>query len=256
VVDPRISVINERLSRTRRIIAVSSGKGGVGKSMVATTLALTLARSACKVGLFDLDFTSPSTHIILNAPKAQPKEEKGIVPPAVHGLEYMSLVYFVGDNPVPLRGTDVSNALIELLSVTKWGTLDFLVIDMPPGIGDAVLDLVRLIRRIEFLIVTTPSLLAFETVKKQVNLLCELKMPIIGIIENMKMNKANVVHVETEKLGLRYLGAIPFDPQVEDAIGNVTSMMSTAVGKVIQEVGKNAILAEKRERQRWVALKR
>jgi ATP-binding protein involved in chromosome partitioning len=248
VVDPRISVINERLSRTRRIIAVSSGKGGVGKSMVATALALTLAGNGCRVGLFDLDFTSPSTHIILNAPRVQLKEEKGIVPPTVHGLEYMSLVYFVGDKPAPLRGVDVSNALIELLSVTKWGTLDFLVIDMPPGIGDAVLDLVRLIKRIEFLIVTTPSLLAFETVKKQVSLLCELKMPIIGVVENMKMDKANGIQAATEKLGLRYLGAIPFDPQVEDAIGNETRLMSTAVGRVIREVGKNVILAKKGER--------
>ena len=73
------------------------------------------------------------------------KKNKGIVPPTVEGLAYMSLVYFVGDNPAPLRGADVSNALIELLSVTQWGKLDFLVIDMPPGIGDAVLDLVRLL---------------------------------------------------------------------------------------------------------------
>jgi ATP-binding protein involved in chromosome partitioning len=216
--------------------------------MVATALALTLARNGCRVGLFDLDFTSPSTHIILNAPRVQLKEEKGILPPSVHGLEYMSLVYFVGDKPAPLRGADVSNALIELLSVTRWGTLDFLVIDMPPGIGDAVLDLVRLTRRIEFLIVTTPSLLAFETVKKQVNLLCELKMPIIGIVENMKMDKASGVQVETEKLGLRYLGAIPFDPQVEDAIGNETRLLTTAVGKTIQEVGKSVILVEQRGR--------
>jgi len=245
VVDPRTSVIDERLSRTRRIIAVSSGKGGVGKSIVATALALTLSRNGCRVGLFDLDFTGPSTHIILNAPRVQLKEEKGIVPPTVRGLEYMSLVYFVGDNPAPLRGADVSNALIELLSVTRWGTLDFLVIDMPPGIGDAVLDLVRLIKRIEFLIVTTPSLLAFETVKKQVKLLCELKMPIIGIVENMKMDKAYGVQVETEKLGLRYLGTIPFDPQVEGAIGNETRLLSTALGKTIQEVGKNVIIAKK-----------
>ena len=249
MVDPRISVINERLCRTRRIIAVSSGKGGVGKSIVATALALTLARSGCRVGLFDLDFTGPSTHIILNAEKVPLKEEKGIVPPKVHGLEYMSLVYFVGDNPAPLRGVDVSNALIELLSVTQWGTLDFLVIDMPPGIGDAVLDLVRLIKRIEFLIVTTPSLLAFETVKKQVELLCELKMPIIGVVENMKMSKGDSVQVETRKLGLRYLGAIAFDPLVEDAIGNQTKLLSTVVGKTIKEIAENAILTEKRERQ-------
>jgi ATP-binding protein involved in chromosome partitioning len=247
VIDPRTSVINERLARISRIIAVSSGKGGVGKSMVATTLALTLARNGCKVGLFDLDFTSPSTHIILNAQNTQLKEEKGIIPPTVHGLEYMSLVYFVGDNPAPLRGADVSNALIELLAVTQWGKLDFLIIDMPPGIGDAVLDLVRLIKRIEFLIVTTPSLLAFETVKKQVSLLCALKMPIIGVIENMKMDKAKGIAEETGKLRLKFLGEIPFDPQVEDAIGDVEKLLNTAIGKKIRQVADNNILSEKRE---------
>jgi ATP-binding protein involved in chromosome partitioning len=210
--------------------------------MVATALALTLARSGCLVGLFDLDFTGPSTHIILGAQKVELKEEKGIVPPSVQGLEYMSLIYFVGDKPAPLRGADVSNAIIELLAVTQWGTLDYLVIDMPPGIGDAVLDLVRLIKHIEFLIVTTPSLLAFETVKKQVEILCELNMPIIGLVENMKMDKANCVQGETEKLGLRYLGAIPFDPQVEEAIGNEMKLTKTAVGKEIQGIAKKFIL--------------
>ena len=247
MVDPRTSVISQRLSGISRIIAVSSGKGGVGKSMVATTLALTLAKKGCKVGLFDLDFTSPSTHIILGAENVQLKEEKGIIPPTVHGLEYMSLVYFVGDNPAPLRGADVSNALIELLSVTQWGELDFLIIDMPPGIGDAVLDLVRLVKRIEFLIVTTPSLLAFETVKKQVNLLWELKMPIIGVIENMKMDKEKGIQVGTGKLGLKFLGEIPFDPQVEDAIGDEAKLLNTAVGKKIHQVAAISILAEKRE---------
>ena len=247
VVDPRTSVINTRLSRISRIIAVSSGKGGVGKSMVATTLALTLAQSGCKVGLFDLDFTSPSTHIILGAQNVQPKEEKGLIPPTVDGLEYMSLVYFVGDNPAPLRGADVSNALIELLAVTQWGALDFLVIDMPPGIGDVILDVVRLVERIEFLIVTTPSLLAFETVKKQVALLCQLKMSIVGVIENMKMDKAEGIAVETENLGLKYLGAIPFDSQVEDAIGNEAKLLTTAIGTKLQQITKSTILAEKRE---------
>ena len=242
MVDPRTSVINKRLAKIKRIIAVSSGKGGVGKSLVATTLALTLAHEGCKVGLFDLDFTSPSTHIILNAEKTQPKEDKGIVPPIVHGLEYMSLVYFSGDNPAPLRGADVSNALIELLSVTQWGTLDFLVIDMPPGIGDVILDLLRLVNRIEFLIVTTSSLLAFETVKKQVNLLCELKAPIIGVVENMKMTKTNRVKEETEKLGLRFLAEVSFDPKVEDAIGDETRLLETSIGKTIKQVVKKSIL--------------
>ena len=241
MIDPRTSVITERLAHIGRIVAVSSGKGGVGKSMVATALALSLAREGCQVGLFDLDFTGPSTHIILGTPSnLQPKEKKGIVPPNFEGLSYMSLVYYVGDNPAPLRGADISNALIELLSVIQWGTLDFLVIDMPPGIGDAVLDLIRLVRRIEFLIVTTPSLLAFEVVKKQVSLLCELQMPIVGVVENMKMDRANDVELAVQKLGLRYLGAIPYDAAVEAAIGNPQKLLETAIGQTLGQIKKAA----------------
>jgi ATP-binding protein involved in chromosome partitioning len=236
MVDARTSIIKERLKRISRIIAVSSGKGGVGKSLVATTLALTLARKGCRVGLFDLDFTSPSTHIILGAKDAQPKEEKGIVPPVVKGLEYMSLVYYCGDNAAPLRGADVSNALIELLAVTRWSQLDYLVIDMPPGIGDAVLDLIRLVKRVEFLIVTTPSRLAFETVKKQLSLLQELKMPIIGVIENMKMNSAQSIQQQTEKLGIAFLGEIPYDWKVEEAIGDEKKLLGTALAQKVKEI--------------------
>ena len=238
MVDPRISVINERLKRISRIIAVSSGKGGVGKSLIATTLALTLARKGCKVGLFDLDFTSPSTHMILGVKDAQPKEEKGIVPPVVKGLEYMSLIYYCGDNAAPLRGADVSNALIELLAVTRWSQLDFLVIDMPPGIGDAVLDLIRLVKRIEFLIVTTPSQLAFETVKKLANLLQELKVPIIGVVENMKMNTTKSIQQQTKKLGIAFLGEISYDPKVEEAIGDETKLLDTTLAKKVKEIAK------------------
>jgi ATP-binding protein involved in chromosome partitioning len=242
LVDPRTSVINERLERIGRIVAVSSGKGGVGKSLVATTLALTLARKGCKVGLFDLDFTSPSTHIILGVGKVQPKEEKGIIPPVVKSLEYMSLVYYSEDYATPLRGADVSNALIELLAVTRWSKLDFLVIDMPPGIGDATLDLIRLVKRIEFLIVTTPSQLAFETVKKLVSLLQDLKVPIIGVVENMKMNPAKGIQQQTEKLGIPFLGEIPYDPKVEEAIGDETKLLDTALTKKIKEIAMSDYL--------------
>jgi len=242
VIDPRTTVITERLKKTRRIIAVSSGKGGVGKSMVATTLSLSLAKKGYKVGLFDVDFTGPSTHIILGIPKTvQPTEDKGIVPAIVEGLEYMSLVYFVGDKATPLRGIDVSNALIELLSVTQWGELDFLIIDMPPGISDSVLDLVRLVGRIEFLIVTTPSLLAFEVVKKQVTLLCELKMPIIGVIENMKADNSHAIKQETIQLGLKYLGAIDFDTKVESSIGNPSKLLGTTIGETMEQIKKAAL---------------
>ena len=236
--DPRTSMIDERLKRIRRIIAVSSGKGGVGKSLIATTLALSLAREGCKVGLFDLDFTSPSTHLILGVGNAQPTEDKGLIPPRIEGLEYMSLIYYSGNEAAPLRGADTSNALIELLAVTLWGELDFLVIDSPPGIGDAMLDLVRLVPRIEFLIVTTPSQLAFETVKKQLRLLQELKIHILGVVENLKMTKSKTVEEQTHLLGIKFLSEIHYDAAVEEAIGNRDKLLATDVAKKVLRIAQ------------------
>lgn len=236
MVDPRTSMISVRLGNVGRIVAVSSGKGGVGKSLVASTLALALTKQGYEVGLFDLDFTSPSTHVILGIEGVQPKEDKGIVPPVVNGLRYMSIVYYSGDYASPLRGADVSNALIELLSITRWGKLDFLVIDMPPGIGDATLDLIRLIKNVEFLVVTTSSQLAFETVRKLVKLLKELKVPVAGVVENMKMGDSKNIQQQTRKLGLSFLGEIPYDTQVEEAIGNKNRLASTVLAKKVEEI--------------------
>jgi ATP-binding protein involved in chromosome partitioning len=236
--DPRTAIISQRLKQIRRIVAVSSGKGGVGKSLVATTLALSLVKKGCKVGLFDLDFTSPSTHLIINAKNVQPTEDKGLIPPKVAGLEYMSLIYYVGDQAAPLRGAETSNALIELLAVTLWGDLDYLIIDTPPGIGDALLDLVRLVPRIEFLIITTSSVLAFETVKKQVRLLQELKIPIVGIVENMKMTNTQIVKEQTQVIGLKFLAEIPHDQTVEAAIGSPSNLLTTMLGKKVQQIAQ------------------
>jgi ATP-binding protein involved in chromosome partitioning len=236
MVDPRISVINERLKPVKNIIAVSSGKGGVGKSLVASVLALTLAKKDCKIGLFDLDFTSPSTHLILGIKKMQPREEKGIIPPEVYGLKYMSIIYYSGNQATPLRGVDVSNALIELLAITRWGRLDFLVVDMPPGIGDATLDLLRLIKNIKFLIVTTPSRLAFETVRKLASLLKRLEISVIGVVENMKMDDSKFIRSQVESMGLSFLGEIPFDTKIENAIGDVGMLLGTIFAKKVENM--------------------
>jgi ATP-binding protein involved in chromosome partitioning len=236
MVDPRTSIINKRLQGIGKIIAVSSGKGGVGKSLVASTLALTLAKKGYKAGLFDLDFTSPSTHIILGIEGVKPKEEKGIIPPVVHGMEYMSIIYYSGEKASPLRGTDVSNALIELLSITRWGKLDFLIIDMPPGIGDATLDLIRLIKNIKFLIVTTPSQLAFGTVRKLIDLLKEQQISVVGIIENMKMNNSNSIQKQTQRLGVKFLEEIPYDPKLEETIGSTNKLLNTKFAKKINNI--------------------
>jgi ATP-binding protein involved in chromosome partitioning len=238
VTDPRTSIIADRLRRIRRIIAVSSGKGGVGKSFVATTFALKLKEEGYKVGLFDIDFTSPSTHLILGVKNVQPTEDKGLIPPIVEGLEYMSIIYYSGDKAAPLRGAETSNALIELLAVTLWSDLDFLIIDNPPGIGDAMLDLVRLIPRIEFLIVTTPSQLAFETVKKQVQLLQKLRVPILGVIENMKMIHSQYIKQQTEIMKLKFLTEIPFDPNAEEAIGCPRIILATKIGEKMKKIAQ------------------
>jgi len=195
-----------------------------------------LAKKGCKVGLFDLDFTSPSTHLILGFEGVKPKEDKGIVPPLVHGIEYMSIVYYSGEKASPLRGADVSNALIELFSIVRWSKLDFLIIDMPPGIGDATLDLIRLIKNIEFLIVTTPSQLAFETVRKLVGLLKEQRISVKGLVENMKMNDSSAIQQETLKLGVKFLGQIPYDAEVEDAIGNTNKLSGTMFAKKVNQI--------------------
>lgn len=236
--DPRIGIIEERLKGVNRIVAVSSGKGGVGKSLIASTLALTLARRGYKVGLFDLDFTSPSTHVILGVEGLQPTEEKGIIPPQVHGLKYMSIVYYSGEYASPLRGADVSNALIELLAITRWNNLDFLIVDMPPGISDATLDIIRLVKRIEFVVITTPSRLAFETVRKLIDLLSELGIPIMGVVENMKMKESRFIQQQIEGRGIKFWGEIPFDAEIEEAIGDVNKVLATQFGKKLGEIEK------------------
>ncbi len=231
-----MSIIDERLKDIQSIIAISSGKGGVGKSLVASTLALALTKKGYKVGLFDLDFTSPSTHMILGIKDVQPKEDKGIIPPRVHGLEYMSIVYYSGDFATPLRGADVSNVLIELLSITRWSKLDFLILDMPPGISDTTLDLLRLVKRVKFIIVTTSSVLAFETVRKLASLLKNLQKPVLGVIENMKRDKSDTIKKETGKLGFRYLGSIPYDEKLEEAIGHLSQIEKTDAARSVATI--------------------
>jgi len=236
VMDPRLSVIDTRLAGIKRLIAVSGGKGGIGKSLISSVLALTLSLQGYTVGLLDLDLSAPSTHVILGIEGVYPKEEMGIVPPEVHGIAFMSIVYFTGDEPTPLRGTDISNALLELLAITQWGSLDFLIVDMPPGIGDASMDVIRWLRKAEFLVVTTGSRVALETVKKVLKMLKELYMPIIGVIENMKLRGSSVVNEELKEFEVPMLGAIAFDKNLEDSIGDVNKLLESDAAARIKEI--------------------
>jgi ATP-binding protein involved in chromosome partitioning len=236
--EPRTSVIEKRLKNIKRIIAVASGKGGVGKSLVASSLALHLSHKGCKVGLLDLDLYGPSSHIILGVKKEFPTEEKGIIPPMVHGISFMSIIYFTEEKPSPFRGVDISNIILELLAITQWGSLDFLIIDMPPGIGDETLDVIRYMKKSEFLVVTTPSKVAMGAVSKLLKILIELKKPVLGVIENMTMIDSSFIEQEVKTLKVRYLGEIHFDDALEDAIGNADRLARTQAMKNLNEIFK------------------
>jgi ATP-binding protein involved in chromosome partitioning len=234
--DPRLNIIDKRLAGIKRIIAVSGGKGGIGKSLTASVLALTLSRLGFRVGLLDLDLSAPSTHVILGTEGLYPEEEKGLVPPVIHGIEFMSIVYFTGDNPVPLRGIDVSNAMLELIAVTRWGSLDFLIVDMPPGIGDATMDVIRWMKRAEFLVMATASKVALETVKKLIKMLRVLNVPIIGVIENMKRGDSRLVTVGLKEFDVPFLAVIPFDEKIEDSIGDVNNLLKSDFAAKMKEI--------------------
>ena len=231
----RTSVIKRRLSNVKRIISVASGKGGVGKSLVASTLALHLASKGKKVGLLDLDLYGPSSHIILGMKNFDfPQEDKGIIPHTIHGIHFMSIVYFSEDKPSAFRGVDITNIIIELLAITRWGALDYLIIDMPPGIGDEVLDVIRYIKKSEFLVVSTPSKVSMGAVGKLLRILGELKLPMIGVIENMKMFDSSYIKDEVKKLHMTYLGSISFDEDIEDAIGDPNLLRKTKYMKDLE----------------------
>ncbi|KAA0005429.1 MAG: ATP-binding protein [Thermoplasmata archaeon] len=231
MIDARIGVIEERLKNVKRIIAVSSGKGGVGKSMVSAAIALALAKKY-KVGLLDLDFYGPSTHLILNA-NEKPVEKNGILPPIIDKIKFMSIIYFTEENPAPLKGKDIINAIIELLAITIWDELDFLIIDMPPGMGEEVMAIIKFMKNAEFIVVTTPSILSWETVKKLLIFLKENKCNVVGVIENMVIEKS----IENEiKKTSNYLGKIGFDENVENCIGEPSKLLESKFGKDVEKI--------------------
>jgi len=238
--DVRESVIGKRLRNINRIICVASGKGGVGKSLIASTLALKLEGKGYNVGILDLDLYGPSSHIILGFnKKGFPDEDKGIIPSKINDIKFMSIIYFSDDKPSPFRGLDISNIIIELLAITQWGSLDYLIIDMPPGIGDETLDIIRLIKNCEFIVVTTPSKVAMGAVKKLLLILTELKIPILGVIENMVIKNSNLIKNQIKNMDLNYLGSIIFDTNLEESIGKPKKLLKTDMVNDLENILNN-----------------
>ncbi len=235
-IDPRTFVVNDRLANVSRIIGVTGSKGGIGKSVVAATLALSLADQGKRVGLFDLDFTSPSDHIVLGVERSFPEEEFGIDPHLANGIHMMSVAFFSGDAAVPLRGDAATSALLELLAITRWGHLDVLVLDMPPGLGDTSLDVIQLLPRLEFLLVGNGSRVVIDSVRKALRLFTEIGVPIVGLLENMRRGSERAVESLAQAAGVPFLGSVPYDESLEDALGDVDRLRRSAVYDVVRDI--------------------
>ena len=176
------------MAEVKNVIAVASGKGGVGKSTVSVNLALSLLEQGAKVGLLDADIYGPSIPLMLGVMDEKPTtpDNKTFTPIQSHGLELMSIGFIVSEDQATIwRGPMLSQALSQLLLQTNWSSLDYLVIDLPPGTGDAQLTLCQKANLTGAVLVTTPQQVALLDVKKSLQAFKKLSVPIIGLIENM-----------------------------------------------------------------------
>jgi len=236
--DPRPSAIEHRLAPIRRILAVTGGKGGIGKSSLASVLALVLEQEGLRPALLDLDLTSPSDHIILGAEGAVPTEQHGIEPPRIDGIELMSVAWFLKEHAAPLRGEDVTNALLEILAVTCWQPADVLVVDMPPGLGDVALDAARWLPGAEHLVVAGSSKVVLATVRRTLRLLTGLAAPIAGVVENMSRGDSDAVAAVAREFGVPFLGVLPFDDDLESAIGDRARLARTSFARAVRQLAR------------------
>jgi ATP-binding protein involved in chromosome partitioning len=182
----------EFMNEIKHIIAVASGKGGVGKSTTAVNLALALKAQGLKVGLLDADIYGPSQQLMLGvAEGTRPDQRDGqyLIPVEAHGLKTMSMGYLVTERtPMVWRGPMAGGALAQMLEQTLWGELDYLVIDMPPGTGDIQLTLSQKARVAGAVIVTTPQDIALMDAQKGIEMFRKVDIPILGVVENMAVH--------------------------------------------------------------------
>jgi ATP-binding protein involved in chromosome partitioning len=180
------------MKQIKHIIAIASGKGGVGKSTTSVNLALALKSMGASVGLLDADIYGPSQQLMLGIPPDQRPEQQGgeyLLPVEAYGLKTMSMGYLVNDRtPMVWRGPMAGGALAQMLEQTLWGELDYLVIDMPPGTGDIQLTLSQKVKVSGAVIVTTPQDIALLDARKGIEMFRKVDVPVLGIIENMSVH--------------------------------------------------------------------
>ena len=201
----------------KTIVAVGSGKGGVGKSTVAANLAVGLAQSGAAVGLLDADIYGPNIPTLMGVEQLPPPQKEKIVPARAHGVLVMSMGFLVSETEALVwRGPMIHGALQQLFTEVVWGELDYLIVDLPPGTGDAQLSVAQLVPLTGGIVVTTPQLLAVSDARRGVTAFKKLSVPVLGIVENM----AGEVFGEgggekaAEEMQVPFLGRIPMDPAV------------------------------------------
>ncbi|MCA9809988.1 MAG: Mrp/NBP35 family ATP-binding protein, partial [Candidatus Dadabacteria bacterium] len=234
--------------KVKYYIAVASGKGGVGKSTVAVNLAVAIAKKRKNVGLMDADIWGPSLPIMLGVTdRPHATDENKIIPLEKHGLKLMSIGFLISDDETVIwRGPMVHGAIKQFIEDVEWGDTEYLVVDLPPGTGDAQLSIVQTAPLSGGLIVTTPQDVALVDVKRGVNMFRKLNVPIVGVVENMSY--LDVPGAEpmdifgrgggrrmAEKFEVPFLGEIPLDPRIrkggDSGVPIVESDPDTAAGK-------------------------
>ena len=240
-------------TKITKIIGVLSGKGGVGKSMVSSLLAVTLAQQGYKVGIMDADITGPSIPKMFGLKTQLYGDEKGIFPAtSTLGIKVVSINMMLEDEDAPVlwRGPILGGIIRQFYTEVHWGELDYLLIDMPPGTSDIAISIVQEIPVDSFVMVTTPSKLVSMVVGKAINMAKEVKKPIVGLVENMAFVKCdkcgNEIKIynndETEATAKKYelevLGKLPIDPEIANYAdeGEIENYSGDYLDKLIEKL--------------------
>ena len=247
------------IAGVKNLVAVASGKGGVGKTTVAVNLAIALKTLGFTVGLLDADVYGPNVPVMLGT-NEQPRavDEKTIIPVEAYGVKMISMgLLNPGDKPLVWRGPMLHSVMQQFLRSVQWGTLDYLIVDLPPGTGDVQLSLIQSVSVTGAVVVTTPSIVALADVRKAVEMFRQVNVEILGVVENMSYfncphcnGRIDVFgHGEGQHMaknfGVPFLGEIEIDPQIRiggDTGKPVASLGEDAPGgKSVYAVARNVI---------------
>jgi len=233
------------LRETRFILAVGSGKGGVGKTTLSVLLSLSLKEEGFSVGLYDLDFYGPNSALLLGAEGVFPvREATGYKPALVEGIKVMSLSFMVSERePIFMRGLMAAKLLQELTQRVLWGPLDFLILDLPPGTGDIFLTMLDLFSPDGFILVTTPHKLSLADSQRSVSILKEKKIPLLGVVKNMAhlFGKEEAFREFLEEIKAPLLFELPFIEELSEKETILEVFQEESKRELLQNLGKGLL---------------